>query len=160
MKKYFLVFAALTMIFVSCGKKSTTADESAGMAEEVVTKESAVNEDVAIESKVEEVVANEPIPQDVEQFIALYNELLSFKDKSDFIRMGFGKGSKYQKWLNKADKLADSADISHFLKYNIVPGDLTSLAYVYISTQGKENEASRVLRANIDEAITEINKCH
>ena len=158
MKKYLFIFVALTCVFVSCGKKTTTENEKVGISQDLVAEESAIVEEVSSTEPVEEVISSEPIPQDVEKFISLYKELLSFKDKSDFKSLGFGKGSKYQKWLNKADKLSETADISHFLKYNIVPGDLTSLAYVYVSTQGKENEASRVIRANIDEAITQINK--
>lgn len=159
MKKYLFIFVALTCVFVSCGKKITTENETASVAHDLVAEELAIVEDVSSVDPMEEMDSNEPIPQDVEQFISLYKELLSFKDKSDFKSLEFGKGSKYQKWLNKADKLSETADISHFLKYyNIVPGDLTSLAYVYVSTQGKENEASRVIRANIDEAIVQINK--
>jgi len=157
MKKYLFAFVALTLAFAGCVTKTTTEKETDGTTNEVVKEEPSIEVVSPIEP-IEEVIPNEPIPHDIEQFISLYKELLSFKDKSDFKSLGFGKGSKYQKWLNKANKLAETADISHFLKYNIVPDDLTSLAYVYVSTQGKENEASKIMRGNIDDAIAEINK--
>ena len=96
------------------------------------------------------------IPQDVQQFIVLYKELLNFKNTSEFRNKGFGNGSKYTKWLTKANKLSQTADITHFSKYNFLPDDLVSLAYVYASSQGKENDASKALRTIIDDGINTI----
>lgn len=159
MKKH-LLLVALMPVVVCCTTKPVSENKPTETVEEVVIVEQEAPAVVAEEPKEEKVVAKEPLPQDVKQFMALYKELLSFKNSSDFKRMGFGKGSKYNKWLTQANKLSDTADISHFIEYNFLPGDLVSLAMVYAASQGKENAASQTLRAIIDEGIAMINENH
>ena len=93
------------------------------------------------------------IPKDLETFIDLYNELIAFKGKDDFKRFGFGEGSPYYSWLNRASALEKSADLSHFVKYGIVPGDLAALGNLYASSKGKETDAAKLLKSTIESAI-------
>ena len=160
MKKILFLLVALMPIVVSCNSKPIAENKSIETVEEEKMVEPEAQKVVSVEPKIEEPASKEPIPQDLQQFIVLYKELLSFKNSSEFKNKGFGNGSKYQKWLTKANKLSETADISHFMEYNFLPGDLVSLAYVYVSSKGQENAASKALRDIIDEGINSINENH
>jgi len=89
----------------------------------------------------------------IDKFIAYYHELLSFKSKSDFITYGFGRGGNYYQWLEKVHQFETDANTQILIKLRVVPNDLEGLAMEYVSSKGKENEATKLFRGSIEAAI-------
>ena len=158
MKKSLFIVVVLSVFLISCSTNSTTNSSQKAVADttEVVAekqlKESS-EEIIAKDSTAQESVVQESIPQDVEQFDKLYKELLGFKSKNDFKQYGFGQGGPYYAWMKRAEAFCATADNSHFISYGFLPGDLISLASVYVGTKGAENEASKCLRTAIDKGL-------
>lgn len=90
----------------------------------------------------------------LDQFSAKYNELLEFKDKQDFINLGFGVGGPYNKWLRDVQSMSDKHD-SDLLTAGkrILFGDLVMLGTEYVSSKGKETEYTKWCHKSIADAI-------
>lgn len=114
-----------------------------------------------IEKKLKEIKAKQKesdnISKDMKKFISLYNKLIKFKRTNDFKKYGFAKGGKYYAWLNEATTLNNTAEISNFTEYGIVPGDLVALGYGYVASEGAETESTKSLRKSIEKAIAKVN---
>jgi len=89
----------------------------------------------------------------INQFIALYTELIGFKNKQEFIDIGFKSNGKYYKWLQKAREFNTDANAKSLIKLRVVPHDLEGLAMEYVSSKGKESEATQLFRGSIEAAI-------
>lgn len=83
----------------------------------------------------------------------LFNELLAFKDKSDFQRYGFGTGSKYNRWLTDVQKLKNTPTEKILIGLGFVPGDLEMLGLEYVSSKGKETEYSLYTKKTINDGL-------
>lgn len=136
MKKV-LFLSVLIFSLISCGSKQKKV--------QTIEIKTPTEEAKAVEDK--------SIQKDMETFIDLYNELIAFKGKDDFKRFGFAQGGLYYTWLERANSMVENANLSHFTKYGFVPGDLVALGNLYVSSKGKETDATRVLRNAIDSGI-------
>ena len=86
----------------------------------------------------------------------LYLDLLSFKGKADFHRLGFGEGSPYNKWLKSVESISYKKEfVEAFLQLGgeILPGNLPQLGREYIFSRGKETDYSKFLREKFDKAL-------
>lgn len=110
------------------------------------------------ESKVIEVVEKvdntEKTNELFEEFKSLYDELLSFKGKSDFKKFGFGKGGKYNKWLSNVEDLKNNPDSKLLLQKGVLAGELELLGFAYVGSKGKETEVSKSFNKVFSEAIS------
>lgn len=88
------------------------------------------------------------------EFKSLYNELLSFKDKADFKKYGFGVGGSYNKWLKNVEKLKANSDSKLLLKKGVVAGELEQLGLAYVNAKGKETETTKFFNKIFSEAIS------
>ena len=83
----------------------------------------------------------------------LLNELLSFKDKSDFHKYGFGEGYKYNRWLKDVQNLKNTQAEELLLKKGFVPGDLEMLGLEYVTSNGRETEYSAWAKKTIRDGV-------
>lgn len=83
----------------------------------------------------------------------LFNELLAFKDKSDFKYYGFGVGYKYNKWLTDVQALKNTPEAKLLLGHGFVVGDLEMLGLEYVSSKGAETEYSRWAKKTISNGL-------
>lgn len=113
------------------------------------------NPNIPYESYNEESNINEEnVIKTLEDTKQLLNELLSFKDKSDFHYYGFGGAYKYNDWLKKADELRDRPCAKTILvKYGFALGDLQMLGLEYNKSKGKETEYSIWAKKRISEGV-------
>lgn len=90
-----------------------------------------------------------------EEARSLYEELLGFKDSSQFKSLGFGAGNKQASaWMENVNKLKnelDKTDYPIFLK--IVPGSLVQLGLEYQKTGGAESDFTRFQREELEEEL-------
>jgi hypothetical protein len=91
---------------------------------------------------------------DVKQKIkVLYNDLVSFKDKSDFHYYGFRVGYKYNKWLTEVQELKNAPEAKLLLQHGFVVGDLEMLGLEYLNSKGKETEYSIWAKKTISDGL-------
>jgi hypothetical protein len=90
-----------------------------------------------------------------EKMRALFNELIGFKNESEFQRNGFAVGSKYNLWLKKVQELKNSRTEELVINLGFVPGDLEMLGLEYVKTKGKETEYSLWARKTITDGLKE-----
>ena len=145
MKKLTFILMTSTIIFASCGSKSTASKDKDMFTK---TSQTIIHEEDSLD---------QTIPKDVAEFIDLYTELTRFKDKNDFKRLGFGQGSPYKNWYNRANTLTSTAKLPHFTKYGIVPGDIVALGNAYVASAGKENVTTKALNEAIKKGIDKAN---
>ncbi|KAF5434820.1 hypothetical protein C5S36_04315 [Candidatus Methanophagaceae archaeon] len=88
------------------------------------------------------------------EFKTLYNELLGFKDKSDFKTYGFGKGGPYHEWLTKVETLKSNPDAKLLLQKDVIAGELEQLGLAYASSRGEETEVTKSFNKIFSEAIS------
>ena len=91
------------------------------------------------------------------QIQSLYNELMAFKGKSDFIAKGFGRGGEYNNWLNEVTKLKNkkTEDMEMMRHCGFVTGDLEMLGMEYISIKGKESDYTSFTREAFEQAFND-----
>lgn len=88
------------------------------------------------------------------EFKRLYDELLSFKDKSDFHKYGFAISYKYNRWLKEVEALMSKPGAKLlFYEKGIVTGDLQMLGFEYMRSEGKETEYSQWVRGRFKEGF-------
>ena len=104
--------------------------------------------------KVEKVDNTEKIERIFGEFTTLYNELLAFKDKSDFKNYGFGQGGTYHEWLTKVKGLKENPDSKLLLQKGVVAGELEQLGLAYASSKGKETEVTKNFNKFFSDAIS------
>lgn len=115
------------------------------------------NKKEAIDEKVAETIEigdAEKAKKLFSEFESLYNELLSFKDKADFKKFGFGAGGPYNEWLNNVELLEANPDSKLLVKRGVIVGELEQLGLEYVSSQGKETEVTKFFNNIFTEAIT------
>lgn len=74
------------------------------------------------------------------EFHMLYNELIYFKDKSDFKTYGFNQSGPYYEWLIKVQSIKDNPEAKLLPKKYVSIGELELLGLAYASSNGKETE--------------------
>lgn len=75
------------------------------------------------------------------KWLKLYDELQSFKKKSDFHFYGISSASPYYDWSRRVDDLGKTkAGIELTYVYEVNCIDLTQIAMHYISSKGKDND--------------------
>jgi hypothetical protein len=84
----------------------------------------------------------------------LLNDLLSFKDKTDFHKYGFGIEYKYNKWLKEVETLKNTPEEKLLLQRGVVPGDLEMLGLEYLNSKGSETEYSLWAKKTIRDGLT------
>jgi len=119
--------------------------------EKVVSKPKEVREE-NLSTDEEIVYLTENDKKVIDQFFALYDELMGFKSKTDFISIGFTPNGKYYKWLQRAQKLNTDANAQILMKLRVVPYDLEGLGFEYVISKGKESEATKLFQTSIKEA--------
>ena len=103
--------------------------------------------------KVEKVDNTEKIERIFGEFKTLYNELLEFKDKSDFKNYGFKQGGQYHKWLKKVKDLKANPDSKLLLQKGVVADELEQLGLAYANSKGKETEVTKSINKFFSDAI-------
>jgi len=86
----------------------------------------------------------------------LYLDLLSFKDKPDFHRLGFGVASPYNKWLTSVKSIQDKKEIVEACIQHggaILPPHLLQLGNEYVFSKGRETKYSMFLREQFDKTF-------
>jgi hypothetical protein len=119
-------------------------NEKFGQAERIV------NEKLKQTKRDEEVKAEKAATAKVQK---LLNELLAFKDKSDFHKYGFGEGYKYNRWLKDVQNLKNTHEEDLLLKKGFVPGDLEMLGLEYAKSKGRETEYSTWAKKTIRDGL-------
>ena len=79
------------------------------------------------------------------ELVRLYEELHTFKDDHEFIRLGFGQGGPYSAWLQAIQRYRDTNsgfEISDELGF--LPGDLMMLGMNYIGEDPSESDLSAI----------------
>lgn len=95
------------------------------------------------------------------EFKVLHSELLTFKNEPDFIKYGFGSGGPYNTWLKSVQALKKNPDSKLLVKKGVLVGELEQLGYAYMTSKGKETDATQSLNkffedANSFKPITQI----
>ncbi len=82
---------------------------------------------------------------------AKLKELDGFKTDPKFIKLGFGTGGPYNKWLVAVDERQKAATKPS--AEGIALGDLSGLGLAYVSSKGQETKFTRFAREEIEKAI-------
>ena len=82
-----------------------------------------------------------------------YDELIEFKDKSDFHKFGFGKGGEYNAWLTNIQNLMNNPMAKKLLSERIVVGEIQSMGMEYVKSKGKETESTKIFRNDLEKAF-------
>ena len=88
----------------------------------------------------------------------LFDQLLQFKDDTEFHRSGFAPGSPYNQWLQSVHKLVNDPNSKMLLQKGFTAGDLLQLGQEYRSSQGRETEYSKYMRPVIESGLSGINQ--
>lgn len=87
----------------------------------------------------------------------LLNELIAFKDKSDFHHYGFNDSYKYKPWLNEVNQLKNRSCARNILiEYGFALGDLEMLGLEYARSKGKETDYSVWAKKRIKHGISSV----
>lgn len=145
----------LVIIFFGCdeSKNSNTEfknESSSGIKKETTKKE--VKTKVLKEEKIDEA---EKLKVVFTEFKDLYKELMGFKNDKDFKRLGFGKGGKYNNWLQKVKVLKQNTDSKLLLKKGILIGELEQLGLAYASSRGKETKVTKTFNEIFSKVISD-----
>ena len=134
MKKY---FAATLLIFslIACNSKEQASNKKTAPKTE--------------ESKKPE-ISKEQIAKFKKEVKKSYDELLSFKDKKEFHKIGFGKGGNYYGWLDNIEKQIDDPISKLVLRDGLVVGEIQSMGMEYIKSKGKETETTKLFKKDLD----------
>lgn len=87
------------------------------------------------------------------EFKTLYQELMTFKNSTDFKANGFGAGGSNSAWLEKVQGLKNNPDSKLLLKKGIVAGELEQLGLAYAGSKGQETEVTKTFTKIFEEAI-------
>ncbi|TXD50706.1 MULTISPECIES: hypothetical protein [unclassified Polaribacter] len=135
--KKILIISAITIIgFTSCKNEK---------------KEGTENKVIEVIEKVDN---TEKVSKLFTEFNSLYDELLSFKGKSDFKKFGFSKGGKYNKWLSNVKELKNNPEAKLLLQKGVLVGYLEQLGLSYVASKGKETEVTKSFNKIFSEAIS------
>lgn len=85
----------------------------------------------------------------VSHFASLYEELITYKDEQSFKKSGLAGSQKYVHWCQKVEDLKVSEG-ERLMKKNLLPGELRTLADLYVSSKGKETDETLYLRREFD----------
>jgi hypothetical protein len=118
--------------------------------EELGQVEKIKNEKLKLTKRTEEVKALKEAKNKIQR---LLNELLSFKDKSDFHEYGFGEGYKYSRWLKDVQNFKNTRVEKLLLEKGFVPGDLEMLGLEYLNSRGRETEYSTWAKKTIRDGL-------
>ncbi len=118
--------------------------EKIGQAERIV------NEKLKQTKRDEEAKAEKATKDKIQK---LLNELLAFKDKSDFHKYGFGEGYEYNRWLKDVQNLKNTHEEEILLKKGFVPCDLEMLGMEYVKSKGRETEYSTWAKKTIRDGL-------
>ena len=132
-----LLFAVITIITFTACKTETKKEKS-----------------VKIE-KTEKIDQSEQIEKAFTEFKSLYGELIGFKNKADFKKLGFGKGGKYSKWLEKVREFKQNKNSKLLLKKGVLIGELEQLGMAYAGSKGKETEVTKTFNKIFNDVISE-----
>ena len=81
---------------------------------------------------------------------ALLKQLDAFKGNRRFHEMGFGQGANFQPWMERAQ--AGQNNERYSLAERAAFGALITMAMEYQRTGGAENEVTRTLREDVEQA--------
>lgn len=132
-----------TLLFVIITIVSFTACKTETKKEESIKTE-----------KVKKIDETEKIEKAFTEFKSLYRELSGFKDNAEFKKLGFGKGGKYSKWLEKVRGFKQNPDSKLLLKKGVLIGELEQLGMAYASSKGKETEVTKTFNKIFSDVIS------
>ncbi len=89
----------------------------------------------------------------LKDFKVLYDELISFKNKPDFVDKGFSQGSPYASWLKKVESFTKRKEAKDLYAFGIGADDLQTLGLEYKSSKGEETETTINLNKHIKYAF-------
>ena len=90
----------------------------------------------------------------VEEFRLLYNELMAFKDEPEFKNVGLAGKQEYIDWCNHVRELQDS-QTERLMKKGLLPGELRTLADLYVSSKGKETKDTKYFHERFLSGLTQ-----
>ena len=79
------------------------------------------------------------------QLLALYLELHSFKDDSEFHQVGFGICCRFYDWQIQVEELQRKTKLETFREIELVPGDLLILGSEYIQSKGRPTKYTQTM---------------
>ena len=88
-----------------------------------------------------------------EEIQELFNDLLAFKNNSDFHTNGFRDGYKYNSWLKQVQKMKNQENDKLLIGLGFVPGDLEMLGFEYIKSKGEETDYSSWIKKTIEDGL-------
>ena len=133
MKKIFLLTLIVTAL-LSCQNNSKKVKEDA----------------TVIVVEVDDSLKTEKV---FEEFKSLYINLISFKNKEDFKKNGFGAGGSYHKWLKDVEEIKSNPDSKLLSRKGVLIGELEQLGFAYVNSKGKETEVTKTFNKIFTEAI-------
>jgi tetratricopeptide (TPR) repeat protein len=89
----------------------------------------------------------------IEECKSLYNELVKFKDDTDFHKIGFSAEGPYHKWKENVEELKKNPDSKLLLENGIVVGDIEMLGSEYRKSKGKETDYTKYMVPEIKSAL-------
>ncbi|EDP95880.1 hypothetical protein U8527_12190 [Kordia algicida OT-1] len=105
--------------------------------------------------KPQKIGETEKIEKAFAKFKSLYRELNEFKNDADFKKFGFGKGGKYNEWLENVREFKQKPDSKLLLKKGVLMGELEQLGMTYANSKGKETEVTKNLNKIFSETISD-----
>ena len=83
--------------------------------------------------------------ENTKQLLALYLELHSFKDYSEFHQVGFGVCCRFYDWQIQVEELQRKTKLETFREIELVPGDLLILGSEYIQSKGRPTKYTQTM---------------
>ena len=96
-------------------------------------------------SAIEKRAGAEDFSESTKQLLALYLELHSFKDDSEFHQVGFGICCRFYDWQIQVEELQRKTKLETFREIELVPGDLLILSSEYIQSKGRPTKYTQTM---------------
>ena len=96
-------------------------------------------------SAIEKRAGAEDFSESTKQLLALYLELHSFKDDSEFHQVGFGVCCRFYDWQIQVEELQRKTKLETFREIELVPGDLLILGSEYIQSKGRPTKYTQTM---------------
>lgn len=87
------------------------------------------------------------------EFIALYDELMSFRYKSKFHSLGFSAKSPYSGWMQRVEKAEKKYSDQAQLRTELILGELKQIALIYMRNNGNDDDISNFILKDMKKAM-------
>ncbi len=136
--KILVIILASFLLYSGCGPKKLKKKEEMKVEFEAKLKPDYTTDDII------------NFKQEVKES---YEELMKFKDDSDFHKFGFAKEGKYNSWFLKIQEQTNSPFAKELVVDRIIVGEVQLMGMEYIRSKGKETDRTKIFKEEFERAF-------